>query len=91
MIPVIVTVGAPDRCVVFGWAEEMPVSGGRTFLRKARMVLYWPSGGLFGLAHSVPAGTRLTCAADTDPGEVVRVIAVTPEGAAALDAAPVYR
>lgn len=62
---IILCCGANGRAIVFGRVESPPVKGEPVTLKDARMVLYWPSGGLFGLASKgPPAGTRMT---DTIP------------------------
>ena len=88
--PVIVTVGTPDRCVVFGWAAQPVKPGERPKLSRARMVLYWSAdcSGLFGMEARGPTkNCRITPAVlSTCPGEVVRVIEVSPLAAEAFDA-----
>ena len=90
--PVIVTVGTPDRCVIFGHADGPVKPGDSPKLIKARMVLYWSKecGGLFGLAANGPkTNTRLTAPVTTWTGEVTRVIAVSAKVAKELDRWPI--
>lgn len=90
----IVTVGEPDRCVVYGHSTKPIKSGDSPKLTKARMVLRWDAacGGLFGLAANGPkADTRLTDAVTTGPGVVARVIEVPTKAAKEMDKWPAYK
>jgi hypothetical protein len=87
----IVTVGDPDRCVVYGHSTEPISAGDSPKLTRARMVLYWSRecGGLFGLAANGPkTDTRLTAAVTVEPGVVKRVIGVPAKTAVAMDEWP---
>lgn len=61
--PIILCAGANGRALVYGYSDAEPVPGEPVHLTDARMVLYYPSGGTFGLAaEGPPAGSRVTSA-----------------------------
>ena len=88
MVPVIVTGGNPDTCVIFGWAEAQPEAGESVVLWDARMILFWEGqSGLFGVAVKGPGiGSRITSAVSrVSHGVAVRVLNCSPEAARVLD------
>ena len=63
--PIILCAGQNGRALVYGYVEEEPEPGCPVKLYRARMVLYYPSGGTFGLAaEGPPAESRVTHAVD---------------------------
>lgn len=65
MKPIILCAGANGRALVYGYVESDPVPGQPVRLSKARMVLYYPSGGTFGLASDgPPKDSRVTHAVE---------------------------
>ena len=86
MQPIILCGGANGRCLIFGYVESEPVAGEPVDLQDARMILYYPSGGTFGLAaDGPPEGSRLS-ATVTRTVETTwqEWLAVSPEAAAKL-------
>lgn len=64
--PIILCAGENGRVLVYGYVDEEPVPGKPVRLSKARMVIYYPSGGTFGLgADGPPSGSRLSKAVET--------------------------
>jgi len=88
MKPIILCSGTSGRCLVYGYAESDPVPEQPVRLTKARMIIYYPSGGTFGLAASGPPDqSRVTDAV----AEVVETkwqewLAVSPTAAEKFDA-----
>ena len=85
--PIILCCGKNGRAVVYGYVDEPPKAGRPVTLRRAKMVLRWPSEckGLFGLAANGPkSGTRLTPAVqsttETTWQEWVQVSQAAAEG-----------
>ena len=63
--PIILCAGANGRALVYGYVEQEPEPGKPVRLEKARMIIYYPSGGTFGLASDGPPdGSRVTHAVD---------------------------
>lgn len=61
MKPIILCCGSNGRALVYGKVESEPVAGEPVELHDARMVIYYPSGGTFGLASDgPPSGSRVT-------------------------------
>lgn len=59
--PIILCAGANGRALIYGYATAEPVPGQPVRLERARMVIYYPSGGTFGLAvDGPPDGSRVT-------------------------------
>jgi hypothetical protein len=59
--PIILCAGEHGRALIYGYVTEMPKVDQPVTLRRARMVLYFPSGGTFGLAaDGPPEGSRVT-------------------------------
>lgn len=88
--PYIVCVGENGRAVLFGWCDSEPKPGENIRVHDAHMVLYWPSGGLLGLASKGPtSGARITAAVEwVEPGPVKQVLAVSQAAAEALKSWP---
>ena len=64
--PIILCAGEHGRALVYGYVDQEPVPGEPVRLHRARMVLYYPSGGTFGLATGGPPNeSRVTAAVDT--------------------------
>lgn len=87
-IPIILCCGANGRGLVYGYVESEPVPGEPVRLKRARMILYYPSGGTFGLAaDGPPEKSRVTKAVS---GTVETVwqewLAVSDEAAEVFDA-----
>lgn len=60
-IPIILCAGQNGRVLIYGYVGSEPVPGQPVRLERARMVIYYPSGGTFGLAvDGPPAGSRVT-------------------------------
>jgi len=58
---IILCAGKNGRALVYGTTEKEPVPGEAVRLTDARMVIYYPSGGTFGLAvDGPPDGSRVT-------------------------------
>lgn len=58
---IILCAGRDGRCLVYGKVEDEPTPGEPVVLHDARMVIYYPSGGTFGLAvDGPPEGSRVT-------------------------------
>ena len=53
-IPIILCAGENGRALIYGYVSEEPEPGQPVRLERARMVLYYPSGGTFGLASDGP-------------------------------------
>lgn len=53
-IPIILCCGEHGRALVYGYVTAEPVPGQPVRLERARMIIYYPSGGTFGLAASGP-------------------------------------
>jgi hypothetical protein len=65
MKPIILCAGEKGRALVFGYVEHEPVEGYSVRLTNARMIIYYPKGGTFGLAaEGPPDGSRVTAAVD---------------------------
>ena len=63
--PIILCCGANGRGLVYGYVDEEPVPGEPVRLSRARMVIYYPSGGTFGLAaDGPPEGSKVTSAVE---------------------------
>lgn len=61
MKPIILCGGENGRCLIYGKVESEPVAGKPVELHNARMVIYYPSGGTFGLAtDGPPPNSRVT-------------------------------
>ena len=61
MKPIILCAGQNGRALVYGYVTAEPEPGRPVELRHARMVIYYPSGGTFGLAASGPPdGSRIS-------------------------------
>ena len=59
--PIILCAGEKGRALVYGYVDQEPVRGEPVRLEQARMVIYFPSGGTFGLAaQGPPKGSRVT-------------------------------
>lgn len=86
--PIILCAGANGRALIYGYAEGEPVPGQPVKLRNARMILYYPSGGTFGLAaDGPPKGSRVTRAVPETVETVWQEwIGVTEEAALVFDA-----
>lgn len=85
----IVCCGLNGRCVIYGRCQE-PCTGAPCRMEEARMVLYWPSGGLLGLASAgPPSGTQITHSVSvTETSPVTEWIEVSVEAAKAIDSWP---
>ena len=85
--PIILCAGEHGRALVYGYVDEEPVPGKPVRLSRARMVIYYPSGGAFGLgAYGPPPDSRVTSALET----VVETkwqewISVSPKAAEVFD------
>lgn len=85
--PIILCCGTNGRALVYGYVQSDPVPGQPVRLERARMVLYYPSGGTFGLAAAgPPKQARVTNAV----AEVVETVwqewlSVTPQAAGVFD------
>lgn len=90
MAKYIVCCGANGRCVIVGDVESEPVQGACCRVENARMILYWPSGGLLGVAaNGPPEGSRLTAPVPTTvTSPVTEWIAVTDDAAREIDEWP---
>jgi len=63
--PIILCAGEHGRALLYGYVDAEPEPGKPVRLRRARMVLMYPSGGTLGLgATGPPEGSRLTHAVD---------------------------
>lgn len=63
--PIILCAGEHGRALVYGYVASDPVPGQPVRLERARMVIYYPSGGTLGLgAVGPPKGSRVTHAVD---------------------------
>ena len=61
MKPIILCCGQNGRGLVYGYVDCEPIPGEPVRLEKARMILYYPSGGTFGLASvGPPEESRVT-------------------------------
>jgi len=59
--PIILCAGEHGRALVYGYVDKEPEEGASVRLHNARMVIYYPSGGTFGLASAgPPSGSRVT-------------------------------
>lgn len=59
--PIILCAGENGRCLIYGYVADEPEPGKPVRLERARMVIYYPSGGTFGLAaEGPPSGSRVT-------------------------------
>ena len=52
--PIILCAGANGRALIYGYADGEPRQGEPVRLERARMIIYYPSGGTFGLASDGP-------------------------------------
>jgi hypothetical protein len=80
------------RGVFFGYAVD--TSGDVIHLSRARCAIHWSSatGGFMGLAERGPdSDCRIGARADIELRKVTAVVEVTPEAAAAWEAAPTMR
>lgn len=60
-IPIILCAGQNGRALIFGYVAELPTPGEPVRLERARMAIYYPSGGAFGLAaNGPPSGSRVS-------------------------------
>lgn len=86
--PIILCAGERGRALVYGYVDAEPVLGEPVKLHNARMVIYYPSGGTFGLAASGPPdGSRVTEAVDCTVETVWQEwLAVSAEAAGRFDA-----
>ncbi len=86
-IPIILCCGEHGRALVYGYVASEPVPGKPVRLERARMILFYPSGGTFGLAASgPPKGSRVTRAvAATTETKWQEWLAVSAEAAKVLD------
>lgn len=86
--PIILCAGENGRCLVYGYVTSEPVPGKPVKLTKARMVIYYASGGTFGLAtDGPPNGSRVTHAVDeTVETKWQEWLAVTEAAAEKFDA-----
>lgn len=65
MKPILLCAGTHGRALVYGYVDDEPQPGQPVRLERARMVLYYPSGGTFGLCSGGPPdGSRVTSAVD---------------------------
>ena len=87
MKPIILCAGTNGRCLVYGYVATDPVPGEPVRLTRARMVIYYPSGGTFGLAAAgPPEGSRVTAAAsETVETQWQEWLAVSAPAAAVFD------
>lgn len=84
-----VIVTTAHRGVFFGYADD--VDGETIALKMARLCVYWSADvkGFMGLASSGPtAACKIGPAADITLRNITAVLSVTPEAAAAWEAAP---
>ena len=88
MKPIILCGGENGRCLIYGKVESEPVPGEPVKLHDARMVIYYPSGGTFGLAtDGPPDGSKITKAvSETVETKWQEWIAVSDEAAERFDA-----
>lgn len=88
MQPIILCAGENGRCLIYGYVESEPTPGAPVRLTKARMVIYYPRGGTFGLAASgPPEGSRVTDpVATTVETKWQEFLAVSGEAAERFDA-----
>lgn len=88
MKPIILSVGENGRGLVYGLVEEYPTPGQSVKLYEARMILYYPSGGTFGLGKKgPPKGSRVTHAIEHTVATVWQeYLTVSDEARAAFDA-----
>ena len=87
MIPIILCAGAHGRALIYGYVEQEPAPGQPVRLERARMILYFPSGGTFGLAaEGPPEESRVTHAVDvTVETQWQEWLAVSPAAAERFD------
>ena len=86
-IPILLCAGANGRALVYGYTATEPNLGQPVRLARARMILYYPSGGTFGLcAVGPPEGSRVTHAVETVVETVWQEwLTVTPAAAEVFD------
>lgn len=86
--PIILCAGEHGRCLVYGYVDKDPEPGKPVRLEKARMVIYYPSGGTFGLAAKGPPPQSKVTVAIAATVETVwqEWMAVTAEAASVFDA-----
>ena len=86
-IPIILCAGQNGRALVYGYVESEPEPGQPVRITSARMVIYYPSGGTFGLAASgPPQGSRVTAAVDVTVETVWQEwLSVSPAAAEKFD------
>lgn len=85
--PIILCAGEHGRALVYGYVDREPEPGRSVRLTKARMVIYYPSGGTFGLAaDGPPDGSRVTKAVEaTVETSWQEWLAVGPQAAEKFD------
>jgi hypothetical protein len=88
MKPIILCAGENGRALVYGYVESEPEPGQPVRLTRARMVIYYPSGGTFGLAtDGPPDGSRVTRAvSETVETRWQEWLGVSPAAAEKFDA-----
>ena len=88
MKPIILCGGEGGRCLIYGRVESDPVPGEPVTLHRARMVIYYPFGGTFGLAaEGPPHGSRITSeVSETVETKWQEWIAVDDDAASKFDA-----
>ena len=87
MKPIILCAGQHGRALVYGYVAQEPEPGRPVRLERARMILYYPNGGTFGLASvGPPAESRVTHAVDVTVETVWQEwLAVSEQAAKVLD------
>jgi hypothetical protein len=87
MQPIILCAGQNGRALVYGYVSHEPIKGEPVRLERARMVLYYPSGGTFGLAiDGPPKGSRVTHVVAVTVATVWQEwLAVAPKAAEVFD------
>jgi len=90
MKPYIVCCGTNGRCVIYGYSPVEPEHGKPCRLTDARMIVYWASGGLLGVAANGPTeGSRITAPVPvTETSPVTEWIAVDDDAASKVEQWP---
>ncbi len=85
--PIVLCCGEKGRGLVYGYVEQEPKPGQPVRLERARMVIYYPSGGTFGLASDgPPEDSRVTHAVSATVETVWQEwLAVSDKAARAFD------